>query len=67
MFVVPAQDLEYHGDVLLILYRIAYIALYPRPVRTCVSSCEDAFAHLRGDWKVRYTVAVNVPPISRFP
>ena len=62
--VVSAEDLEHHGDVFLVLYRVAYVAFYPCSVRLRTASGEDAFAHLLGDGKVRYPVAVDVPDLA---
>src|ERR671917_1426369 len=62
--VVSAEDLEHHGDVFLVLYRVAYVAFYPCAVWLRTTSGEDVFAHLLGDGKVRYPVAVDVPDLA---
>jgi hypothetical protein len=62
--VVSAEDLEHYGDVFLVLYRVTYVAFYPCSVRSRTASGEDAFAHLLGDGKVRYPVAVDVPDLA---
>src|SRR5215211_1700326 len=62
--VVLPQDLEYRRDVLVVLHRIAYVALRTRPVRPCLALREQVFARLPSHGEVCDAVAMDMPDLA---